>query len=213
MSGTCCFKNLGCLQIPVSVISAQGQTGATGATGETGAAGATGATGASGANGTTRLYALLTTTSSATTGSEVTLASYTLFADSLLTDGSSVVLESSIVQVTNSVALPPLTAPYMKVEFDGNSCTLNGSAEPVLPIKAGVVSGSVYKLIVEMVRVSSSVIRCRTMHNMSSSGFYAYEYNILGLDLSVDNDIDFIVYQNAASQVSLASLTIDKIVK
>jgi hypothetical protein len=208
----CCLKNLGCLQIPVSTISQAGQAGATGATGAPGAPGDPGAPGATGADGTTRLYSLTTPASTATTGSATATATYTLLANELATNGSSVMVRATIAKVTNSVAIPPLTAPYVAIEFDGVSASVLSSFEPNLPVTVALIAGETYYFNVEMIRTSATALKCRVSHNLTQSNeVKTYEVSITSQDLTINNDITFVVYQNVASQISLSTFTIDKI--
>jgi hypothetical protein len=204
----CCLKNLGCLQIPVSEISVAGQAGATGAAGAPGAAGATGAPGATGADGTTRLYSFVGNDTSATTSSFVTLETYTLPANTLTTNGDSVLIQATHSQTT-SAALPNIA--QRRITFDSISTTVVGGLEPVDWTLAS--GASRYLTSVEIIRTGATTATCRVFCQVFTNGDnpLRYENNLTGLDFTTTNDIDFDVFQFAASQSALRTLTIDKI--
>ena len=199
----CCLTNLGCLQIPVSTIGSAGQTGATGATGSAGATGSTGATGAAGANGSTRLYYNTTSSTNSTPSSWQTLRTYTLPADTLDTNGDSLVICGYI---TDSAA--PLTAAR-RITFDGNSCTLLVGLEPLSLQNS---DGNLYLTKVELIRTSATTATCSCEFKMAlntGNNNATYETNLTGLDFTQNNDIDFDVYQAVGSTIDLRILTID----
>jgi hypothetical protein len=228
MSGTCCFKNLGCLQIPVSVISAQGQTGATGtiSVGDvtTGAAGSSviitnvgtstaavldftipeGDAGASGVNGTSRLFYFAGSSTDATTASWVNLESYTLPADTLSTNGDSI-----LIQCIHQDSIGGITG-LRRVRFDSNSTTTIGGAEPIdIDLTTGTQR---YRTNIELVRTGTNTATCRvyvdTAMNPASTGI-SYQVDLTLLDFTQNNDIEFDVFQGTASQITLRTITID----
>ena len=150
--------------------------------------------------------------STATTGSATATATYTLLANELGTNGSSAIVRANVAKVANAVTFPPATPPYVAIEFNGVSSTVLSSAEINLPITVGLVAAEMYDVNVEMIRVSATALKCRVIHNMTQEGdVKTYEVSITSQDLTTDNDITFVVYQNSASQISLSSFTIDKI--
>jgi hypothetical protein len=63
-----------------------------------------------------------------------------------------------------------------------------------------------------MIRTSATALKCRVSHNLTQSNeVKTYEVSITSQDLTINNDITFVVYQNVASQISLSTFTIDKI--
>ena len=223
----CCLTNLGCLQIPVSTINNSGITGAAGTiavgTVTTGGVGSSvtvtnvgtataavldfsipvGATGETGANGSTRLYYNTTSSTNSTPSSWQTLRTYTLPADTLDTNGDSLVICGYI---TDSAA--PLTAGR-RITFDGNSCTFSGGFEP---FSLQPSASNLYLTKVELIRTSATTATCSCEYKMAlNTGINnaTYETNLTGLDFTQNNDIDFDVYQAVGSTIDLRILTID----
>lgn len=204
----CCFKNLGCLQIPTSEVSVAGQTGATGATGDTGETGETGAAGANGADGTTRLFELLESTTIGTPGSWQNLITFNLPANTLDAVGDSIMIKATSTQD----ALPTLFGTLRRITFDGTSCTIGDGIEPIQLDESN--SDLSYRTEVELNYSSATTALCRVFYDISLDGqrvtaFFTKE--LTGLDFTQSNSILFDVFQTTASEVNLTSLTIDLI--
>lgn len=226
----CCLKNLGCLQIPVSTITQAGQAGATNTltigTVSTGAAAASitgtspnqvlnltipqGIQGNPGTSGTTRLYSFVGNDTSLVTSSWDTLETYTLLANALSNNGDSVLIQATSTCTTGSTS-PPFSAAQRRITFGGsiNSTTIISPLEPFY-LDANTSVTARYITSVEIIRTSSNTATCRVVLNQSySSPNLVYETQLTGLNFTINNDIDFDVFQPIASQVALRTLTID----
>jgi len=202
----------------MSVISAQGQTGATGATGATGDTGATGATGAAGANGTTRLYSLLSEQTNATTGAWANIATYTLPANTLASTGDAVLINTSHNQ-TSAIAI--LQYPARRVTLGGVSATNDNTANPsqfreMFCINRTNVSGGRYMTSVEIIRTGATTAVGKVSFDSDASNGFDYmrisrTVPMSGLNFTIDNDIEFDVYQYSASETRMQTITIDLI--
>jgi hypothetical protein len=229
----CCFKNLGCLQIPTSEVSVAGQTGATGTitigTVTTGAAGSSvtitnvgtptaailnfsipqGNAGVAGADGTTRLFELLESTTIGTTGSWQNLITFNLPANTLDAVGDSIMIKATSTQDSPVVGF---NLPTRRITFDGNTCTILDGFEAIqLDESDADVS---YRTEVELNYSSATTALCRVFYDISLDGqritnFFTKE--LTSLDFTQSNSILFDVFQYTASEVNLTSLTIDLI--
>lgn len=205
-----CLTNLGCLQIPTTTISTIGQQGPAGATGATGPAGPAGAAGAAGANGTTRLYNFVGSETSATPSSWETLKTYTLPANTLSSNGDSVLIQATNTCATGATS-PPFSAAQRRITFGGagNSTTILSPLEPFY-LAANTSATARYITSVELIRTGATTATCRVVLNQDYlNPNIRYETQLTGLDFTVNNDIDFDVFQPIASQVALRTLTVD----
>lgn len=209
-----CLTNLGCLQIPTTTISTTGQQGPAGPAGATGATGATGAAGANGTDGTTRLYNFVGTNKDATTLSWITLDTFTLPANSLSSDGDSVLIQATHKQTAQGSLL---SIPTRRITFNGVSTTIDATLGEPVDLKQSVYE-SRYRTTVEIIRTSATTATCRVLVDYdidNATGSFSILYrtnqvNLTLLDFTVNNDIDFDVFQYVASQTELRTLTVDK---
>jgi hypothetical protein len=228
---TCCFKNLGCLQIPQSVITEAGQAGATNTltigTVSTGAAAASitgtspnqvlnltipqGIQGNPGVSGTTRLYSFVGNDTILTTGSFDAVKTYTLPQNTITANGDGILIQATHVQ-TALVSL--LSVPQRRIRFNSISTTLDATdGEPFDSFQS--ILNTVYRTTVELIRTGATTATCRVSFDFTISNNSVIQrtrqVNLTGLDFTQDNDIDFDVFQFFASQSALRTLTIDKI--
>lgn len=209
-----CLTNLGCLQIPTSIISEAGQQGPAGAAGATGPAGPAGAAGANGTDGTTRLYNFVGTNKDATTSSWITLDTFTLPANTLSSDGDSILIQATHKQTVQGSLL---SIPMRRITFNGVSTTVDGTLGEPVDLKQSVYETR-YRTNVEIIRTSSTTATCRVVVDYdidNATGAFSILYrtnqvNLTLLDFTVNNDIDFDVFQYLASQTELRTLTVDK---
>lgn len=236
-SSTSCY---GCSVIPPSVQDGlqgpqgpQGETGDTGPqgpTGATGPAGADGADGADGVNGTDGqdniivLESLLSQVNSATTGSWVTLHTYTLPADTLDADGEYLDID---IKFYSSCSLDGDGLPSGGFRMGYAATTVKADVS-ILPATGELlafadtnVAGrtyATYYLNVKLIRESSSTISMiATWHNNNGPSLAtltagAIENSSMGsINFAANADIDFDIYQAGALDISIETLSIKHI--
>lgn len=187
-----------------------GAPGTPGADGGTGATGDIGLTGPAGPSGVYRLYYDVDEAKTITTGSYFNLATYSLNANELVSDGDSIVVS---VWSRQDALVNQVNPPLRQVTFASQSCTLFTS-EPT-SMKNGK---NLYRLIVEIIKTGATTATCRVQAdfmplNSASSGNQTtcLQRNLTGLNFGIANAIAYNVKQQVAYESVMTSITIDKI--
>lgn len=166
---------------------------------------ATSLVGPSGANGITRLYELLSLTSTASTGAFATLDGYNVPANTLVNNGDSLKIEAWF---TFTTTVSGTNYPLYRLTFAGQNAT-NTDGDPVV---GSVLPSLWYRLEVEIIRVSSTSATVRYSWDYAGLGATMYKQKDLpGLDFTTTNQIFLSIFQYSANSTQLRTLTIDKI--
>ena len=221
------------LQGPQGVKGDKGDTGDTGPQGPTGATGATGAAGANGTNGTNGtdgqdniiiLDSLLSQVNSATTGSWVTLHTYTLPADTLDANGEYLDIDIKFYSACplDGDGLPSggFRIGYAATTVKADVSILPATGELLAFADSNVAGRSyaTYYLNVKLIRESSNTISMMaTWHNnngptMATLTAGAIENSSMGsINFAANADIDFDIYQAGSLDLAIETLTIKHI--
>jgi len=204
----CCLTNLGCLQIPTSVISTAGQQGPAGAAGTNGT---NGATGAQGDPGFVRVASSLAPVNSGAGASKtfITQAIGSTYMPTLT--GSSLLLTFNVKTNTYPPIRDGLNSRLIGIRFGGQECILGDGN--VMPISAGLVETQIK---VEVIRSSATEAYARVsfygIELMENSAFCYNESNLLtGLNFTIANNFVIYGFQNATDTFTFSTLTVDKI--
>jgi len=171
--------------------------------------------GPTGPIGTTRLLMFSGANSDANIASWENLLSYTLPADSLETDGDSVLIKANISQANR--ASSTATAAKRRITIDSQNCTSTGSAEASSVYNTGVfIIGERLETQVEIIKLSNTTALCKYSWRFGMDGAnlpIVGEKEITLSTVGFDEDavITFDIYQYIANDITLNSLTIDLI--
>jgi hypothetical protein len=235
----CCLPNLGCLSIPIISTQVNGPPGPNGTNGvgittafynpvdgtlllnySDGSSqnvgvvqGNVGSPGPDGVPGLARLYVNTTAQSSAILNTFVpTSYQYIIAANTLIDNGDSLVINLRSSKLTNDGAV--FDGCQRRILFNAASCTTIGFVEVGMIASSGILQ---YNTRVEIIKTSANTARCLVISdvdlytNTLQQDRYTYENTLTGLNFTTTNTISAELYQAAASQVILNSITIDKI--
>lgn len=205
----CCLTNLGCLQIPTSVISTVGQNGANGQDGQDGA---TGATGPQGPAGFVRVaYSLAPILSGV--GASKTFITQPVSATYMpQIQGSSLLLTFNVRTDTYPLIRDGLNSRLIGIRFGNQECIIgNGN---LLPVSVGKMETQ-FKVEIIRSNIASEAYARVSVYGIDFTENSAICYNESNLltGLNFFNQNDFVIYgfQNDTNTFIFSTLTVDKI--